>query len=107
MIEIKDLDRVNGQRPRVSIPLQAGQKSAVYGFSSPAPVSVALHPDADSEGYIQVTLTAPDKVMAGEAKWVVWPAGVVKGAVADVLDGPFTAFQAVCTKGSLTLEAVR
>lgn len=107
MVDIKDFDRANGQRPRISLELQAGEKSALYGFPSPMLVSVALHPRADSEGYIRVTLTAPDKVRAGEALWVVWPAGLVKGATADILDGPFTAFQAVCTKGSMTVEAVR
>lgn len=69
-------------------------------------VSVAIHPAAGQIARVEFTLSSPDAVAAGTAKWIPWDLANVSSPSADGIMTLASAIRGVSSGGTATLEVV-
>lgn len=65
-------------------------------------ISAAIHP-ASGTARVEFTLSSPEVIEAGNARWIAWPLGDVSSGRADALISAVTAVRGVAS-GSAVLE---
>ena len=66
--------------------------------------SVAVHPEGRAK--CEYTLTPFDDVVAGNAKWLDWPLGIIRNSDADFIIGAATAIRLVSISGAASIEVL-
>ena len=67
-------------------------------------VSVAIHPAPGQTARVEYTLSCRADIDAGNAKWMVWPAGNVSNSTDDALLSHACAIRGVSPSGTARLE---
>lgn len=78
----------------------SGTSEPIRISAGPRSISAAVHP-ASGTARVEFTLSHPDLVEAGTARWIAWAKGDVSASAADALISSVTAIRGVCTTNAV------
>lgn len=78
----------------------AGTSDPIRISAGPSSISAAIHP-VSGTARVEFTLSHPDLVEAGTARWITWAKGDVSASAADALISSVTAIRGVCTTNAV------
>ena len=82
-----------------------GTSAAFIRQTDTTNVAVGVYPTSGTAN-VQITLSHPDLIEAGTAKWIDWASGAVATNTIDSIDSPITAIRIVVAGGSADYDIV-